>query len=54
MWVQTIPETLDASASYLRIFFLGMVPTQLYNMGSGIRARWETPSVRFTTSSSAS
>ena len=36
MWMQTTPETLDASASYLRIFFLGMVPTMLYNMGSGI------------------
>ena len=35
-WMQTTPETLDASASYLRIFFLGMVPTMLYNMGSGI------------------
>ena len=36
MWMQTTPETLDASASYLRIFFLGMVPTMIYNMGSGI------------------
>ena len=36
VWMQTTPETLDASASYLRIFFLGMVPTMLYNMGSGI------------------
>ena len=36
VWMQTTPETLDASASYLRFFFLGMVPTMLYNMGSGI------------------
>ena len=36
VWMQTTPETLDASAAYLRIFFLGMVPTMLYNMGSGI------------------
>lgn len=36
VWMQTTPETLDASAAYLRVFFLGMVPTMLYNMGSGI------------------
>ena len=29
VWMQTTPETLDASASYLRIFFLGMEPTML-------------------------
>ena len=46
-------ETLDASASYLRIFF-GMVPTMLYNMGSGILRAMGDSSVRFTTSSSAS
>ena len=34
--MHTTPDTLDSSASYLRVFFLGMVPTMLYNMGSGI------------------
>ena len=54
VWMQTTPETLDASASYLRIFFLGMVPTMLYNMGSGILRAMGDSSVRFTTSLSAS
>ncbi len=34
--MKTTADTLDASASYLRIYFLGMVPTMIYNMGSGI------------------
>ena len=34
--MQTTEDTLDSSAEYLRIFFLGMVPTLVYNMGSGI------------------
>lgn len=36
VWMKTTADTLDASASYLRIYFLGMVPTMIYNMGSGI------------------
>ena len=36
VWMQTTPDTLDSSAVYLRVYFLGMVPTMLYNMGSGI------------------
>ena len=34
--LRTTPDTIDDSAVYLRIYFLGMVPTMLYNMGSGI------------------
>ncbi len=34
--IKTPPETYDLSVLYLRIFFLGMVPMSVYNMGSGI------------------
>ena len=34
--MHTTSETLESSVSYLRVFFLGMIPTMLYNMGSGI------------------
>lgn len=34
--MHTTADTLDSSAAYLRVYFLGMVPTMLYNMGSGI------------------
>lgn len=36
VWMKTTADTLDDSTAYLRIFFLGMVPTMIYNMGSGI------------------
>ncbi|MCR5669412.1 MAG: MATE family efflux transporter [Butyrivibrio sp.] len=32
----TPPETVEASVMYLRIFFLGMIPNLVYNMGAGI------------------
>lgn len=49
VWMQTTPETLDASASYLRIFFLwhGARPCST-TWAAASCARWETPSVRFT------
>lgn len=34
--MQTPAEILDASVEYLSIFFLGMVPQMLYNMGTNI------------------
>ncbi|MBR6738142.1 MAG: MATE family efflux transporter [Oscillospiraceae bacterium] len=34
--METPPETVDNATIYLRIFFLGMVPSMVYNMGSGI------------------
>ncbi len=34
--LHTTADTIDASASYLRVYFLGMIPTMLYNMGSSI------------------
>ena len=34
--MNTPPETIDASTVYLRIFFLGMIPNLVYNMGAGI------------------
>lgn len=30
------PEILDMSDSYLKIYFLGMIPSMIYNVGSGI------------------
>ena len=34
--MKTPPETIEASTLYLRIFFLGMIPNLVYNMGAGI------------------
>ena len=36
LWMHTTADTLDSSAAYLQVFFLGMIPTMIYNMGSGI------------------
>lgn len=36
IWMQTPDEVIDLAASYLRICFLGMIPTMLYNFGSAI------------------
>ena len=35
-WMQTPPSVLPHATAYLRIYFLGMIPQMLYNMGSGI------------------
>lgn len=35
-WMDTPRETLEDSTAYLRIVFLSMVPSMLYNVGSGI------------------
>lgn len=32
----TTPETLDDAVLYLRIYFLGMIPNVVYNMGTGV------------------
>lgn len=34
--LRTTADTIDASAVYLRVYFLGMIPTLVYNMGGGI------------------
>ncbi|MBQ9538692.1 MAG: MATE family efflux transporter [Treponema sp.] len=34
--IKTPAETYDLSCLYLRIFFMGMIPMSVYNMGSGI------------------
>ena len=36
IWMQTPDEVLDLAVTYLRICFLGMVPTMVYNFGSAI------------------
>ncbi len=36
-WMDTPPETMEDSALYLRIIFLGMIPAMIYNIGSGIQ-----------------
>lgn len=36
VWMQTPPEVLGLAALYLRIYFLGMTATMLYNFGSAI------------------
>ena len=35
-WMQSPPEVLDLATVYLRIFFLGMPATMLYNFGSAL------------------
>ena len=34
--LQTTEDTMDYSVDYLRYYFLGMIPSMIYNMGSGI------------------
>lgn len=36
IWMQTPAEVLDLAAMYLRIYFLGMTATMIYNFGSAI------------------
>ncbi|HCW53919.1 MAG TPA: MATE family efflux transporter [Clostridium sp.] len=36
IWMQTPDEVLDLAVTYLRICFLGMIPTMIYNFGSAI------------------
>lgn len=36
VWMNTPGEILDTAALYLRVYFLGMVPQMVYNMGTGI------------------
>ena len=34
--LHTTENTIEGSTDYLQIYFLGMIPTMLYNMGSGV------------------
>lgn len=34
--MNTPPEIMDQSLGYLRVYYVGMIPTLIYNMGSGI------------------
>lgn len=36
IWMQTPDEVLDLATTYLRIYFLGMIATMVYNFGSAI------------------
>lgn len=36
IWMQTPDEVLELAVTYLRIYFLGMIPTMIYNFGSAI------------------
>lgn len=36
VWMQTPAEILDMATLYLRIYFLGMIPQGIYNMGTNI------------------
>ena len=36
IWMQTPKEVLPLATTYLRIYFLGMMPTMLYNFGSAL------------------
>ncbi len=36
VWMDTPPEILDQAALYLQIYFLGMIPQFIYNMGTNI------------------
>lgn len=44
-WMQTPPEVIDLSTTYLKIYFSGIIPILLYNYGSSIlRAAGDTKS----------
>lgn len=34
--MRTTEDTIDAAAAYLQIYFLGMIPSVVYNMGTGV------------------
>ena len=36
VWMDTPADVLPMSVTYIRIYFMGMIPTMVYNMGSGI------------------
>ena len=35
-WMDTQPDVMPEALSYIRVYFLGMVPSLVYNIGSGI------------------
>ena len=36
VWMDVTPEILPLAVSYMRIYLLGLVPTMIYNVGSGV------------------
>lgn len=46
IWMQTPANVLDLAALYLRIYFLGMTPTMVYNFGAALLRARETPGGR--------
>ncbi len=48
VWMDTPADVLPMSVTYIRIYFMGMIPTMVYNMGSGIlRAMGNSKSALF-------
>ena len=39
-WMNTPKEVMDLAVLYTRIYFLGMIPMMIYNMGSGLLTSW--------------
>lgn len=39
-WMNTPTEVMDLAVLYSRIYFLGMIPMMIYNMGSGLLTAW--------------
>lgn len=39
-WMNTPKEVMDAAVLYSKIYFLGMIPMMIYNMGSGLLTAW--------------
>lgn len=39
-WMNTPEEVMDLAVLYSRIYFLGMIPMMIYNMGSGLLTAW--------------
>lgn len=39
-WMNTPEEVMDLAVLYSRIYFFGMIPMMIYNMGSGLLTAW--------------
>ena len=48
-WTKNPQEIMGDATLYLRLYFLGTIPTLLFNMGAGILRAWGTPSGPCTT-----
>ena len=51
VWMQTPDNVLDLAALYLRIYFLGMPATMVYNFGAALVSRQPTCTIRWRASS---